>query len=87
MTIRVYTEDNLTPETWMRNAACATTNPDAWFPKNGDRPTAEAAIAICTTCPVQAECINFAVRTGQTSGIWGGLSPRRLGRLRRRSAA
>jgi Transcription factor WhiB len=29
---------------------------------------------ICAGCPVQPECLAFALRTHQSHGIWGGLS-------------
>lgn len=88
MTIRVYSEDNLTPETWMRDAACATTNPELWFPLHGDKPTADEAKRICReTCPVQAQCLEFALRTGQSTGIWAGYSAKSLQAIRRRRAA
>lgn len=30
------------------------------------------AIAVCDRCPVRQACRDFAVSTGQSSGIWGG---------------
>jgi WhiB family redox-sensing transcriptional regulator len=32
----------------------------------------EAAKAICATCPVQPECLRYAIETRQEYGIWGG---------------
>ena len=32
------------------------------------------AKAICASCAALRQCRVFALRTGQTSGIWGGLS-------------
>lgn len=31
---------------------------------------------VCQACPVQADCLDYAVRIGQRHGIWGGLSER-----------
>ncbi len=31
MTLRVYTDSNVTPEPWMTQAECATTDPDIFF--------------------------------------------------------
>jgi WhiB family redox-sensing transcriptional regulator len=31
-----------------------------------------AAKLICAECPVVNECLDYAIRTNQDSGIWGG---------------
>lgn len=87
MTLRVYTDNNLAPETWMVDAACANTDPDLWFPQHGDLPTAERAKSICRDCPVRAQCLEFALRTGQTAGIYAGYSAKSLQALRRKKRA
>ena len=42
------------------------------------RPEREAregrAKAICGDCPVQVECLDYAVRIREPHGIWGGLN-------------
>lgn len=63
-------------------AACSTAglDPDEWFPiaAQAARARAEAsrALAVCTLCPVRAECLEMSFRqwgnAGQ-HGIWGGL--------------
>lgn len=40
--------------------------------RRGQAEQRRRAIAICNWCPVQQECRDFAVATGQTSGVWGG---------------
>jgi WhiB family redox-sensing transcriptional regulator len=32
------------------------------------------AKAICAVCPVQVECLEYAIRTREPHGVWGGLS-------------
>lgn len=86
MTLRVYTENNVRPEPWMAGAACATTDPDMWFPLQGDQPTADRAKKVCRACPVREQCLEFALRTEQQTGIWAGLSPKSLRTLRSRTA-
>ncbi|WP_396653537.1 WhiB family transcriptional regulator [Microbacterium sp. WCS2018Hpa-9] len=81
--MRVYTDDHVRPETWMTAARCATTDPELWFPRHGDLPTAERAKKICRECPVRAQCLEFALRTNQREGIYAGYSPKSLERLRR----
>jgi hypothetical protein len=40
-----------------------------------------AAIAICERCPTRRECLEYALATGQTYGVWGGCTERQLRRL------
>jgi WhiB family redox-sensing transcriptional regulator len=63
------------------HAQCADSSldPDQWFPVSAEadqaRHEAAAAIAICTTCPVRAQCLALSLRhwdIGQ-HGVWGGL--------------
>lgn len=41
---------------------------------------------LCSGCPVILECINYAVQAGETNGMWGGLTPEEIRKLRRRRA-
>ena len=82
--MNVYTESLLAPERWMVDASCAQTNPDAWFPGSQEEALGRQAKRVCRdVCPVRAECLEFALRTGQRDGIWAGYSPRSLEKLRR----
>ncbi len=56
--------------TWREQAACKGANPDLFHPERGDTATVKAALAICATCPVQAECATTGAR--EPVGIWGG---------------
>jgi WhiB family redox-sensing transcriptional regulator len=67
----------------IRHASCATSrlDPEDWFPVSVEigkaRHEAAAAIAVCTTCPVRAQCLTLALRhwdIGQ-HGVWGGMVP------------
>jgi hypothetical protein len=66
----------ITPEPWMQDARCAQVSPDDFFPEKGDRQAARDAKKICGSCPVRAQCLEFARRTNQRHGIWGGVSMR-----------
>lgn len=35
-----------------------------------------AAKSMCSVCPVQAACADWAIETGQEFGIWGGMTER-----------
>ena len=39
------------------------------------------ALAVCDRCPVQVECLAYAVATRQQHGVWGGRTQRELQRL------
>jgi WhiB family transcriptional regulator, redox-sensing transcriptional regulator len=45
-----------------------------WFPEDPDHDAARA-VAICMACPVRAECLNYAITTDQSEGVWGGTTP------------
>jgi Transcription factor WhiB len=78
-----------------RYARCADSglDPDEWFPVSIEaaqaRHEAAAAIAVCTSCPVRAECLMLSLRhwdIGQ-HGIWDGLIAADRAWLRRRVPA
>lgn len=71
---------------WQDDAACATTDPDLFFPANGDRHTAERAREVCRSCPVINECLEFALANEEREGIWAALNGPQLARLRKKSA-
>ena len=58
--------------TWREDAACAETDPDAFFPEMGK--SAEPAKSVCARCPVVAECLKAAVEGNEEFGVWGGLT-------------
>lgn len=82
--MNVFTEAHLTPEPWTADGACLELPPDMWFADHGDNRTSEAAKRICNTqCNVREQCLEYALRTRQTVGIWGGCGPKTLYKLRR----
>lgn len=46
--------------------------PEVFFPAHGGR--ADRARAICELCPHQQECLDWALETRQSFGVWGGKS-------------
>ena len=68
---------------WREVAACAQTDPELWFPTKGGA-NGRAAKKICGGCPVQVECLQDALESGDVLyGIRGGVSARnRRGMLR-----
>jgi WhiB family transcriptional regulator, redox-sensing transcriptional regulator len=55
---------------------------EAFFPEKGG--STREAKRVCTTCPVRAECLEYALGNDERFGIWGGLSERERRRLKRR---
>jgi WhiB family transcriptional regulator, redox-sensing transcriptional regulator len=74
---------------WWSLAACQGADPELFFPASGKNPVRAqlaAAKAVCAGCPVQAECLQYALATGPVHGIWGGLTEEERRRRRQREA-
>ena len=74
---------------WRHQAACKTENPELFFPVGDDGPAlrqVDQAKAVCRRCPVAAECLTWALESGQPYGVCGGLSEDERRALRRRNA-
>lgn len=70
----VWLPDIGPPGDWVARAACrGHEQPDLWFPGPGDNTSFAAAAAICGTCPVAAECLEYAIVQRIDYGVWGGL--------------
>ncbi len=73
---------------WQQLGACRTDSPERFFAPAGERPSARArreaaAKQVCAGCPVRQECLDWALRTREPYGVWGGTSPEeRAGMLR-----
>ena len=75
-------------DAWKTHAACRDADPKLFFPE-GHRVPAEA-VRLCASCPVKAECLEFALASGcDVAGIWAGTSERERDRIhaRRRRVA
>lgn len=87
------TEPDAAGSFWRGEAACLTEDPELFFPEGeSERYAGQIALAveICTGCPVRLDCLDYAVRTGQRTGIWGGMTSeqrRRLPATRRTAVA
>jgi WhiB family redox-sensing transcriptional regulator len=75
---------------WRAQALCRDTDPELFFPigtTGAALVQIEHARAVCRQCPVQADCLDFALTTNQDSGIWGGTSEEERRVLRREFVA
>ena len=69
-----------TPMDWQQQAACRALDTEIFFPpvvpehKQQREARESRAKAICATCPVQEACLDWALRTEEPHGVWGGYS-------------
>jgi WhiB family redox-sensing transcriptional regulator len=60
---------------WWQLAACRESDPELFFPVTARGPGAgeiAQAKAVCATCEVRRECLQYALATHQVDGVWGG---------------
>ncbi|MEU2900177.1 WhiB family transcriptional regulator [Streptomyces sp. NPDC088106] len=77
-------------DNWRSGAACRTEDPELFFPIGTSGPAlvqTEQAKAVCRGCPVREQCLEWALETGQSIGVWGGTSETERRALKRRIAA
>lgn len=72
------------PELWREKASCRDLDTAIFFADTPDG--LETAKSICRGCPVRKECFDFALRTRQNYGVWGGENFDDAKRLRRNAA-
>ena len=74
---------------WRARAACLGHDPETFFPQPADREGETEAIAICSGCPVKADCLADAMQAekglsvSNRWGIWGGFSAHERARMDR----
>jgi WhiB family redox-sensing transcriptional regulator len=65
---------------WQWRAACRGEDAGLFFAPNhfetkDEKHTRERrAKSLCAGCPVKIECLDYAIRTREAHGIWGGLN-------------
>ncbi|MPY44109.1 WhiB family transcriptional regulator [Streptomyces phyllanthi] len=75
---------------WLRKASCVGEDPDLFFPVGTSGPALRdiaAAKRVCARCPVIRQCLSWALGSGQTAGVWGGLCEEERAELLRTSGA
>jgi WhiB family transcriptional regulator, redox-sensing transcriptional regulator len=77
---------------WRSYAACGSLDTNLFFPiglTGYAIDQTNLAKAVCADCPVRLQCLEFALRTLQDHGVWGGHTEeeRRVIRRSRRAAA
>ncbi|GAA4630542.1 WhiB family transcriptional regulator [Actinoallomurus vinaceus] len=79
-------------EHWTDLAACRGIDPELFFPVSAAGPALDQvseAKRVCASCPVVSDCLAWALRAGESVGVWGGTTPdeRRYLRLKPLPAA
>ena len=65
---------------WQLQALCREVSPELFFPNYGERKT--DALRICHSCPVEDECLAYALKYREPHGIWGGATEEDRRRMR-----
>jgi len=74
---------------WRHRAACRHVDPELFFPVGNTGPAIaqiEEAKKVCMKCDVREACLQWALESGQDSGVWGGLSEDERRAMKRRAA-
>src|SRR5258708_17067099 len=61
---------------WRNYAACRDVDPELFFPIGNTGPALlqiDEAKQVCARCKVSEACLQWALDSGQDSGVWGGL--------------
>ena len=76
-------------DNWQIRGACRNEDPELFFPIGGGpaaQVQAEEAKRVCWRCPVMQLCGQWALKTRQDAGVWGGMSEDERRALKRRNA-
>lgn len=72
---------------WQDLAACRESDTTLFFPVGTTGPAVDQiaqAVEVCSTCPVQDICLQYALESNQESGVWGGYPEEERRLLRKR---
>lgn len=74
---------------WRHQAACSRADPELFFGQPEEVRRIAKAKAVCSGCPVQNDCLIYALEKPELYGVWGGMTgeERRLLQVRTRLAA
>jgi WhiB family redox-sensing transcriptional regulator len=74
---------------WRHRSACRDEDPELFWPVGTSGPAriqAEQAKAICRRCPVTDDCLDWALSSGEDSGVWGGMTEEERRAYKRRTS-
>lgn len=73
------------PGGWQEDAACRDAPPELFFSTDDD--ARQQAMQLCGRCPVRSQCLEQALASNETYGIWGGTDEHERKRLARQRRA
>jgi Transcription factor WhiB. len=63
--------------------ACGDYDPELFYPTSeANMAAVEMAKSVCRRCPLRADCLSYALETGDDWGIWAGTTARERRRIR-----
>ena len=68
---------------WQEQARCAGADPSLFFPSDEEN---EQALQLCRGCPVQEQCLEYALEHNIEFGTWGGMTEAERRTIRKKSA-
>jgi len=71
--LRAFRERDRDPA-WRTRGACQAVDPETFFPAPSE--SADPAMSLCRTCPVQGPCLAWALEAGDLHGVWGATTVR-----------
>lgn len=75
----------LTPVQWMKRGNCVGKGlTDDFFVERGKNVDKEIK-AMCNTCPVKGECLNYALDHNIVEGLWGGKTAGQRRKIKRQN--
>jgi WhiB family redox-sensing transcriptional regulator len=77
-------DQQMADSTWRQAAACREWTGVDFFPFSEDAIAIRRVKDVCALCPVEEECLAYAIETRQTDGVWGGHTREERTYLRRR---
>ena len=73
---------DMVQQEWMKDSLCtdSSIDPEWFFPETELTNTFEVktALNMCKSCPVRINCLEYAIKSKQTFGIWGGMRQRQI---------
>lgn len=87
----MFTDDPRQPlrYAWREQGACFNTDSSAFIPSSIALEDTrvlvsyQTALRVCSKCPVITDCLEYAMTTRQSFGVWGGMTPRQRQTLRK----
>ena len=76
----IYIDESQVNDTWEVKAACRGPHASVFFPpvtferKEAKINRERQAKAICATCSVASDCLQYALSIREPHGVWGGLN-------------